>query len=107
MELHLDLLRELNSKCLSLARVRKASRPSIRSQAIRGSGSVMGGSELAVGPAMRRMTKKTCQFKARKIFNQPLTRSDLVCLCGKIKLGDNVSFFPLQISESVFCFVFQ
>lgn len=90
MELHLDLLRELNSKCLSLARVRKASRPSIRSQAIRGSGSVMGGSELAVGPAMRRMTKKTCQLKARKIFNlifnQPLTRSDLVFLCGKIKL---------------------
>ncbi|KAF3853231.1 hypothetical protein F7725_013919 [Dissostichus mawsoni] len=41
MELHMDLRSELNSRCLSRANVRKASRPSIRSQAIRGSGSLM------------------------------------------------------------------
>lgn len=58
---HWALRSEENSRCLSLARVRKASRPSIRSQGMRGSGSTMGGRELAAGPAMRRITKKTCK----------------------------------------------
>lgn len=48
---------------MSLARVRKASRPSIRSHGMSGSGSTMGGRELAAGPAMRRMTKKTCKVE--------------------------------------------
>lgn len=56
---HIALRREENSRCLSLARVRKASRPSIKSHGMSGSGSEMGGKELAAGPAMRRITKNT------------------------------------------------
>ena len=59
MVLHLHLLRELNSQCLSLARVRKASRPSIRSQESIGSGSTMGGRVLAMGTEWRWITKNT------------------------------------------------
>lgn len=55
----MDLLRELNSRCLSRANVRNASRPSIRSHAIRGSGSAIGGKAFAMGPAISRMTKNT------------------------------------------------
>lgn len=59
MELHLDLLSELNSKCLSRAIVKKASRPSMRSHAIRPSGSTIGGKAFAMGPAISRITKNT------------------------------------------------
>ncbi|VCX02560.1 unnamed protein product [Gulo gulo] len=64
---HWALRSEENSRCLSLARVRKASRPSIRSQGMRGSGSTMGGRELAAGPAMRRITKKTYERDHRSL----------------------------------------
>lgn len=63
IELHMDLLRELNSRCLSRASVRKASRPSMRSHAIRGSGSTIGGKAFAMGPAMSRITKNTLKRK--------------------------------------------
>lgn len=56
---HIALRSEENSRCLSLARVRKASRPSIKSHGMSGSGSMMGGRELAEGPAIRRITKNT------------------------------------------------
>lgn len=59
MELHKDLRSELNSRCLSRANVKKASRPSMRSHAIRGSGSVMGGNAFAMGAAISRITKNT------------------------------------------------
>lgn len=59
MELHLERLNEENSRCLSRASVRKASRPSIRSHAINGSGSMIGGRALELGPAISRMTKNT------------------------------------------------
>lgn len=50
---HLDRRSEENSQCLSLAKVRKASRPSIRSQLSSGSGSTMGGRVLITGPACK------------------------------------------------------
>ncbi|TNN55640.1 hypothetical protein EYF80_034156 [Liparis tanakae] len=68
MELHLDLRRELNSRCLSLARVRKASRPSIRSQAMRGSASVMGGSELALLDALLEDVGPEVALKVRQLL---------------------------------------
>ena len=71
MVLHLHLLRELNSQCLSLAKVRKASRPSIRSQVNKGSGSMMGGSVLMTGPAWRWITKNTWERRGeekRRLF---------------------------------------
>lgn len=66
IELHMDLLRELNSRCLSRASVRKASRPSMRSHAIRGSGSTIGGKAFAMGPAISRMTKNTLKKKTKQ-----------------------------------------
>ena len=57
----LALRSEENSQCLSRAMVRKASRPSMRSQGIRGSGStvlLMG--ELHTEGGWRRTTKNTC-----------------------------------------------
>ncbi|KAF3846736.1 hypothetical protein F7725_003814 [Dissostichus mawsoni] len=77
MELHLDRRRELNSRCLSRAKVRKASRPSIRSQAIRPSGSEMGGSELA---AVRRITKKTWGLERGEVSIQSTAMTKIMMM---------------------------
>lgn len=56
--------REENSQCLSLAMVRKASRPSMRSQGISWSGStVLAMGELHTDGGWRRTTKNTCGGK--------------------------------------------
>lgn len=65
--LHLHLLSELNSQCLSLAKVRNASRPSIRSQVSIGSGSMMGGKVLMTGPAWRWITKNTWEQEGKEV----------------------------------------
>lgn len=59
--------REENSQCLSLAMVRKASRPSMRSQGISWSGStVLAMGELHTDGGWRRTTKNTCGGRGRE-----------------------------------------
>ncbi len=105
--LHLQRRRELNSQCLSLASVRKASRPSIRSQVSIGSGSMIGGRVLINGPACRWITKKTWILGHKRGACQHLPHFEWKKWYSgkKIKIIDNVSG-PTSLCFSIVAYSF-